>query len=173
MANYCPNCGARVSVASARFCKECGAQLVTASPSGSLGFVKETRDKKSPVLALLCSAFLPGLGQVYDGSLAKGFAIFLGAFVGLFILVVPGVIFWVYGIRDAYSTANKMNAGEIPAKPTKIIHMILFIVIAAVIVAAVFALIYYMLMSVTNDLLGQQQTGIDTGDINNILKNLG
>jgi len=165
MARYCHNCGAQVSVASARFCSECGAQLVTASPSGPQGF--GTGEKKNPLLALLCSTILPGLGQVYDGSLAKGFAIFFGAFIGLFLLFIPGAIFWVYGIHDAYSTANKMNEGKIPVRPAKVLHLVVFIIIAAAIVAVAIAVIYYIVLPSLTDLFSQQM-GLGNTNLNNL-----
>ena len=61
----------------------------------------------------------PGLGQVYNGQAGKGFAVFLLTLMGLVMLVIPGLIVWLYGMYDAYSVAGKMNTGRaaVPRDP--------------------------------------------------------
>lgn len=62
----------------------------------------------SPWAAALLSIF-PGLGQVYNGQLLKGFVIFFTCW-----LIVP----WLYGIYDAYAMAQRINYREIDSDPS-------------------------------------------------------
>ena len=64
-------------------------------------------EEKNAFLATVCSFFIPGLGQVYNGQTAKGVGIFAGTLAGLFLLIIPGLIVWVFGLYDAYTTAKK------------------------------------------------------------------
>ena len=125
--------------------------------------VRPPHDQKSPILAAACSCFVPGLGQVYDGEMGKGFAIFFGTLFGLFALLIPGFIIWIYGMSNAYSTARKMNDGQVPFKPANTTHIILFIVIAVVVVFVIFLAIMAFVSS-----LFQSMTG---SDISSLLNN--
>ena len=69
----------------------------------------------NPILALIISFFLPGIGTVYAGNIMKGIIIFivaviLGALATVFLLGIVAyilyVIVWLYGMYDAYTTAN-------------------------------------------------------------------
>jgi TM2 domain-containing membrane protein YozV len=69
----------------------------------------------NPILALIISFFLPGIGTVYAGDIIKGIVIFivaviLGALATLFLLGIVAyilyVIVWLYGMYDAYTTAS-------------------------------------------------------------------
>ena len=69
----------------------------------------------SPILALIISFFLPGIGTVYAGNIMKGIIIFivaviLGALATIFLLGIIAyilyVIVWLYGMYDAYTTAS-------------------------------------------------------------------
>jgi uncharacterized membrane protein required for colicin V production len=55
-------------------------------------------------------------------------AIFLGTFVGVLLLVVPGIIIWIVGIIDAWLTAKKMNEGKIPFKEHSWFQIIAFFI---------------------------------------------
>jgi len=87
---------------------------------------------------LILSFIFPGSGQVYNGETGKGIGIFLGTIlgtiIGAFILFIPGIIVWLYGIYDAYTTAQKMNTGKIPYKPTSVGILIGFIIVEIVLV---------------------------------------
>ncbi|MCX6690237.1 MAG: zinc ribbon domain-containing protein [Methanoregula sp.] len=125
MAKFCDNCGSPIIDGSMPFCPKCGAKLPITTPlqqptDKQKESQKENSEEKSPFVALLCSFFVPGLGQVYNGETAKGLAIFFGTLIGLFIVVIPGLIVWIYGMYDGYSTAKKMNSGEVIFKPTKL-----------------------------------------------------
>jgi TM2 domain-containing membrane protein YozV len=70
---------------------------------------------KSPGLAAVLSFFVPGLGQVYNGQIAKGlFLVFLGFLSFLLMAVVVGYLLylplWVYAIYDGYRMAERINA---------------------------------------------------------------
>ena len=69
----------------------------------------------SPIIALIISFFLPGIGTVYAGNIMKGIIIFiialiLGVLAGIFLLGIVAwilyVIVWLYGMYDAYTTAS-------------------------------------------------------------------
>lgn len=69
----------------------------------------------NPILALIISFFLPGIGTVYAGNVMKGIIIFvvaliLGALATVFLLGIIAyilyVIVWLYGMYDAYTTAQ-------------------------------------------------------------------
>lgn len=66
--------------------------------------VHKFENQKHGVPAIL-SFFLPGLGQLIKGEIAKGVIIFIGFWVA--IITVVGVIvaipLWLWGIVDAYN----------------------------------------------------------------------
>jgi len=143
---FCPECGSPLARENSRFCDNCGAPLGPAgtgqSPQTPYGFTsRPAREEKSPLMASLCSSFIPGLGQVYNGMTARGIALFVGTLFGCILLLLPGLIIWVYAIYDAYSMAAKMNAGEIPFMPTRTAHMIIFAIVAIAIVAIIVILL--------------------------------
>jgi TM2 domain-containing membrane protein YozV len=111
------------------------------------------------MIAGSCSSFLPGLGQVYNGETAKGYAIFICALVGLVILVIPGIIVWLYGMYDAYTVAGKMNTGEIPFRETRMIHLVLFIVFAVIVIVVALMVMLAMVMAAMSSQLGSLGTG--------------
>jgi TM2 domain-containing membrane protein YozV len=57
--------------------------------------------KKNSGLAAVASFLIPGLGQIYLGKIGKGIVILL-----LCWLIIP----WLYGIYDAYKSANNYNS---------------------------------------------------------------
>jgi TM2 domain-containing membrane protein YozV len=139
---YCPECGKPLANETANFCDNCGAKLnpstiPTAAATQPIMATPPVNEEKSTVIAAICSLVIPGLGQVYDGKTERGFAIFFGTVIGLFIFIIPGLIVWAFGIYDAYSLALKMNNKEIPFLPTKTAHLIIFIILAFVTVAVV------------------------------------
>ncbi len=60
---------------------------------------------KNPVIAVFLSSVFPGAGQIYNGQVGKGVVIFLVSW-----LVLP----WIYGVIDAWMTAQKINSGHVP-----------------------------------------------------------
>lgn len=76
--------------------------------------VIETRSPRNPGLALVLSLLWSGVGQIYNGEVGKGIALLvLYVFSLLLIFVVIGIfttpIIWIYGMVDAYKTAEKLN----------------------------------------------------------------
>lgn len=71
--------------------------------------------RKEPVLSLLLSFFLPGLGTMVNGEGGKGGAILLvwllGVALSVVLIGVP-IAFgaWVWGMVDGYSGAQRHNA---------------------------------------------------------------
>ena len=110
---FCTKCGAEVPACS-RFCQRCGAdQPATAAP------VVVVRSAKSPIVALILSFFISGLGQLYNGEIRKGVAFLIGYFVAwvcfwaLILLPVihwiPSAVVWVWSMVDAYHSAERIN----------------------------------------------------------------
>lgn len=97
---------------------------------------KESK-KKEPLLAMVLSIIVPGLGQIYNDQIKKGLILLAGfIIIGIAIFVLYLIttivtygnsavcclpifivlfIIWVYGIYDAYKTAKWINSG-IPVK---------------------------------------------------------
>ncbi|MEW5994034.1 MAG: hypothetical protein AB1744_06525 [Candidatus Zixiibacteriota bacterium] len=70
---------------------------------------------KNPGLAAVLSFFYMGLGQIYNGQIAKGiFFIVLYTISWLLIFILIGIfttpVLWIYGMYDAYKSAEKINA---------------------------------------------------------------
>jgi TM2 domain-containing membrane protein YozV len=86
--------------------------------AGIMASHSQASTHKEPVLALLLSFFIPGMGQLYLGNNDRGFKLIACAVVawvltavciGLFIYL--GV--WLFGMYDAYTLAEKINSGDI------------------------------------------------------------
>jgi TM2 domain-containing membrane protein YozV len=69
----------------------------------------------NPILALVISIFLPGIGSVYAGKTMMGILIFIVyvILVALYYMLGLNIIFsilallvWIYGLYDAYTTAK-------------------------------------------------------------------
>jgi TM2 domain-containing membrane protein YozV len=127
--NYCPNCGAELQYKEAEICPACGVRIRLPEPE----------KKKDPVLSAVLSFIFAGSGQVYNGELGKGILFLVGTIIGFFIFFIPGVIIWIYGIYDAYTTAEKMNKGEISFRDVTAESVIVYILVfIAAIVLAIF-----------------------------------
>lgn len=103
---YCSSCGAVIKK-EAEICPECGVRQ-QGTP----------QQRKNPGLAAVASFFFAGLGQIYNGQIGKGLILILVQAVNvalMFVLVglLTYPIVWIYGIWDAYKTAEKINSGEI------------------------------------------------------------
>ncbi len=69
---------------------------------------------KNPGLAAVLSIFYMGLGQIYNGQISKGIAfIVIYSISILLMMIVLGIIttpiLFIYGIWDAYKSAEKIN----------------------------------------------------------------
>jgi TM2 domain-containing membrane protein YozV len=147
MVKFCPECGKSILNDSTKFCENCGTSLMV-SDTLIKKSPQEIVEEKSSFVAVLCSFFIPGLGQVYNGETEKGILIYLGTLIGIFIFFIPGLIIWISGLYDSYSTAKKMNNKEIAFKPTKTAHMILFFILAVIIAAIVIFFVVLYALSV-------------------------
>ena len=69
---------------------------------------------KNPGIAAVLSFFYMGLGQIYNGQITKGIA-FIVAYTVSWILMIVLIgfittpILFIYGIYDAYKSAEKIN----------------------------------------------------------------
>jgi len=77
-------------------------------------------DRGSGVVPAVCSAFVPGLGQLVNGEVDKAIGVFvvaavaassvfgalpiLGGFAGLI-----GAVTWIYGVADGYVQGRKKH----------------------------------------------------------------
>lgn len=121
----CSKCAAESSSGS-KFCMKCGAPLlVEPAPQANfagqgtmrgLGAASGSPQRRASAggtskwIALLCSFFFPGLGQLYNGDTKKGFT-FLGAgVVGLVSFAAFGglitLVAWIWSMIDGYRVAK-------------------------------------------------------------------
>ena len=123
---FCSNCGKELD-ADMEFCNECGTSVNGSVPAKPIQTNRQNNNtqsagvtatsEKNPILALILSFFIPGLGQFYLGLNKKGI-IFLIAWIvsDILLLFYIGIllylIIWGYGLYDAYTSAEKLNKGE-------------------------------------------------------------
>ncbi|MFA5332428.1 MAG: zinc ribbon domain-containing protein [Methanoregula sp.] len=165
MTRSCPACGAKVPEP-AKFCSECGSPLaVIPAPPGSSAGPAQEKVEKSTALAVIGSAVFPGLGQVYEGNILRGYIVFLSTFFGFFLFILPGIAVWLYGVYDAYTTAVGMNRGSIPGKPAPVIHMVIFVIVTfliAVLSVILLAVLFFSVAEPQTITMTLNNTGIDT-----------
>ena len=68
----------------------------------------------SPVLAVILSFFVPGLGQFYTGQFLKAIVLFILAvifgFLSTMLIGIPFyLIIWIYSMYDAYKSAQEQG----------------------------------------------------------------
>jgi TM2 domain-containing membrane protein YozV len=143
--SYCSKCGS-LAKEGASFCDRCGAPLGGGFQSYSQGdqsTVSYTwkRDEKEPILAIILSVLIPGVGQMYCGKVGRGIAILLVlgllsvvSFVPLFFITDPEdfdfsgfvalnilisvvlLIIYIWQIWDAYRCAESYNDTQVPTR---------------------------------------------------------
>jgi TM2 domain-containing membrane protein YozV len=135
---YCSRCGSP-NAESAGFCEKCGTSLKApgsspaqpgppppptwqtsqpdprirgGAPAPAPVYPGKTlATGKNPVVALLLSLFIPGVGQFYNGDAKKG-GIMLGAYVvsvilwAVYIGVLASLGIWIWSMVDAHSVAS-------------------------------------------------------------------
>ncbi len=136
----CESC--EIDVNGKVYCRPCTEKLATRQASadqippvlsGQLG--AQAPPRKEPIIALVLSFFIPGLGQLYNGLFKKGIiTIITFAFLGFLsfactmgsgtrtsdsstaccacILWLALLAVWFLGMYDAYSSAVRINRGE-------------------------------------------------------------
>ncbi len=87
------------------------------------------REEKNPTFAAGLSLLFPGLGQVYNGETGKGLLVLFLVLAGLLVMLIPGVVVWLFGIYDAWATARRMNAGSVPFREVRWTTIVLFMVV--------------------------------------------
>ncbi len=107
---FCSQCGA-ANKDDARFCKACSASLVGSTAARVL----MVQPAKSPGLAAVLSFFICGLGQIYNGQIFKGILMIIAYSVSWFLIFaiigfVTTPILWIWGMVDAYRTADRLNS---------------------------------------------------------------
>ena len=131
---YCSNCGESMNEY-AIVCSNCGRPAADSNKQEenvrAEQVVYETprnisAQLKNPFLAMVFSLFA-GLGQVYNGKFWRGIFFMLTTFVGL-VLIIPGLIFWVWAMYDAYTESEAMNNGEKPYKEATVWEIIIFLI---------------------------------------------
>ncbi|WP_230739776.1 hypothetical protein [Methanooceanicella nereidis] len=104
-----PICGECNVLVGNRFtCKNCASLMAKASCAPT--------SRREPILALVLSFLLPGLGQIYNGDTNRGILFVIGTLMAWLLTSVCIGIFiflglWVYAMYDAYLTAEKINRG--------------------------------------------------------------
>lgn len=78
---------------------------------------QEIYREKSPILAVILSFFIPGLGQFYNGHFEKGVILLVvGVISALLIVFLIGIalylVVWAFAIFDAFDSADRMNKGK-------------------------------------------------------------
>src|SRR6266852_9670596 len=127
---FCSGCGRQMDAAQ-QFCPGCGLKNPAPQPTSMVSSAAGTGvapaqqipaqqiivvAEKSPGLAAVLSFFWAGLGQIYNGEISKGIILLVCYAVSCVLMaVVIGFvttpILWIYGMVDAYKTAEKFNAG--------------------------------------------------------------
>lgn len=118
---FCAGCGSQVDPAQG-FCSKCGNRLgagqgAAAAPAMA-PFAQQVvviKAQKNPGIAAVLSFFWAGLGQIYNGEIGKGVLLLIVYVVScVMMIIVIGFIttpiLWIYGMIDAYKTAEKINA---------------------------------------------------------------
>jgi len=108
---FCQFCGADID-ARAEICPKCGVRV---APPPAAAPPPPAAAGQRPVLALILSFLLPGLGQIYCGETQRGIIMILFIFVCAFLtLFVVGfflyIALWLYGMYDAYKAAEEYNS---------------------------------------------------------------
>ena len=97
----CNSCGSKID-SKARVCPNCGAKVI----------------HKSPILAVVLSFIFPGLGQLYNNQFHKGLILIIANIISyllclIFIGLILVLLIWVYGMYDAFVSAQALNNGEL------------------------------------------------------------
>ncbi|GAA0451201.1 zinc ribbon domain-containing protein [Alkalibacillus silvisoli] len=112
----CHKCGNQLFV-NDQFCSRCGERVKSnISDNQSQSTVindEQPKRSKSAILALILSALVVGLGQLYAGQGLKGIVLF-GVWILASIVTVGMATFviWVINLIDAYRIAKKVDQGK-------------------------------------------------------------
>lgn len=81
---------------------------------GTLNNGKPPKFYKNPSISAVLSFLYTGLGQIYNGEITKGVVLLILMFISLMLMMViigfiTSPILWLWGIYDAYKSANRIN----------------------------------------------------------------
>lgn len=124
---YCRDCGEAIDTR-AEICPQCG--IRQQPPPSEVG---KGETEKDAGIAAVAAFVVPGLGQIYNGEIAKG--IILGIITIILAITGVGLIIavplWIWLIYDAYNTADTSGSpledDELPAEqdiPAVIDHVL-------------------------------------------------
>ncbi|MGA2916921.1 hypothetical protein [Methanoregula sp.] len=163
----CPSCGVIIEVPATPQETPVSAPSVSATPQGSQNHnhvPANSQEIRNPVLAACLSFFMPGWGQWYNGKTWTGLKYFVVLLILSFFMIGTGgsgarpslivlhlllsiVVFaiTIYGLYDAYKTAQRINTGEVPFSGKSrlfwipvILAILMIVVLLALLVMAVF-----------------------------------
>lgn len=100
-------------------CK-CGGNLETPNNNENTRPVPQQEklvEKKTPIIAVILSFLIPGLGQFYNGHTEKGIILFIAAIISavLILFLIGAILYlvvWAFAIYDAYDSAERINKGK-------------------------------------------------------------
>ena len=146
MAHICPNCG-KSSERLMTYCSCCGGRMDGVNPAPLSASTFTTSGRKNAVTSGLCSLLCPGLGQVNNGEIAKGYIFLFLTLIGGVLFILPGIIIWLFSAWEAYAEAGLMNTGKIEYRESPTGHMLLFVVISIVATIAVILIVAFILLA--------------------------
>ncbi|MCA8938259.1 MAG: hypothetical protein KDB07_00495, partial [Planctomycetes bacterium] len=107
----CPFCAEVINAAAVK-CQHCGEFLNGAGPGYQRSHTNSIVDEidrfvspatgPNPVLALILSILVPGIGQMYKNDVKGGVYWLIGTFVGYLLFVLPGLVLHVLCCINAY-----------------------------------------------------------------------
>lgn len=109
----CPKCKA-VNEPSNAFCEKCGGSLKNWNSDPSYAV------NKNPVISMLLSFFIPGVGQIYNGDTTKGIVLVVCA---LFLGTATFGIIWIACIIYAMIDASAQTGSIFNRKSSEILSM--------------------------------------------------
>lgn len=133
---------------------------------------KRIPKKRKFIIAAILSSITPGLGQVYNGQVIKGFFLFLAthlfivllsftglqfSFYGLIALVMLSLFFWLFIVLEAFFAAKKIK--EISLRPYNKWSIYLLIVLVT------FGIDYVSTDFFLKNILGIQGYRLQTGSM--------
>ena len=105
-----------------KFCRNCGAEIdeeaVICPQCGVMQQSEKTETQKNEGVAAILSFFFTGLGQIYNGQIGKGIVLIVIQVINIMLMVIlvgfiTYLIVWIFGMWDAYITAQKINTGMV------------------------------------------------------------